>query len=172
MWRIITSITSSLCSPPPSLLPSQVVEPHIGAQGIHRRSCYTQVMIIESAKVPPTTQLWWSRYKITPAHTEPDNHSHQCSGNSILVQSQTFQTLRKKKHDGGEWWWWEQWWKWKKGGLGVRPGPPVMIILMGSALSLTRWTFSQKSLEVQIAAEIEFRSSIEGWKSDRFKDSI
>ena len=25
----------------------------------------------------------------------------------------------------------------RRGGLGVRPGPPVMIILMGTALSLT-----------------------------------
>ena len=85
---------------------------------------HTKVMIIKSAKVLPhnskvvLTQIYTPAAQTTHNITE---HSHTRS----LVQ----------KHNICWWWWSECWWKWKKGGMRCWPGAPVMIILMGSALS-------------------------------------
>ena len=102
--------------------PSQVVGPHIGVDVLE--VLLTKVMIIKSAKVLPHN----SKVVLTQIYTPPAQTTH-----NITEHSHTRSLVQK--HNICWWWWSECWWKWKKGGMRCWPGAPVMIILMGSALS-------------------------------------
>ena len=104
-----------------------MVEPHIGAQGIYRRSYNTQVMIIKSAKVPRQLNsggLGTNLHQLILSPITTCTHSSSKSNLPYFKEKSTMVMMRRMV-------------KMKEGGLGVCPGPPVMIILMGAALSLT-----------------------------------